>query len=501
MIRSKLFFLLILLTLVFSACTPVAAPVVEAPAVEEVKPTAIPVEPTTKPTVVPTVEPTEEVAQMPILELVGMEETKNLTMAEIMALPATSGMAGMKSSTGKITAPLQFTGVTLKDLADLLGGIDETMGVNIVASDGYSISYSYDQIMNGTYISYDPATGDELRNPVPLTAMVAYAVEGQPLNVDQDGNLRMVIISDEPAQVTDGHWSVKWVTKVEIKPLVQDWVLNISGAIETQIDRVSFESCVSCHKAEWTDDKGQVWTGIELWRLMGYGDDAIKHEGWSYDVKLAKSGYDVTLAAADGFEVVLNSDDADRNHEWVVAMLVDGADLEEKNFPLKLVGTGLEKKQMVGGIATVKLDVPLAEEVAANEAPVATEEAVKPVVDLEGADFAIVGKVDTEMGFMEADLRALDVVTINAEHPKNGAQDFEGVRLSELFSLVGLHSGATTLIVTASDGFTAEISLADVLASPDCLLGFTNTPGDFKLVMPGLPSNTWVKDVVKIEAK
>jgi hypothetical protein len=234
---------------------------------------------------------------------------------------------------------------------------------------------------------------------------------------------------------------------------------------------------------------------------MGYGDDAIKHEGWSYDVKLAKSGYDVTLIAADGFEATVNSDDADRNHEWIVAMSVDGADLEEKNFPLKFVGTGLEKKQMVGGIATVKLGVPPAEEVGSTEEPAATEEADKPAVNLDDAELAIVGLVNNEMGFLEADLRALEVVTINAEHPKNGAQDFEGVRLSELFTLVGIKDGATKLLVTASDGFTAEILLADLIASPDCLLGFTNTPGDFKLVMPNLPSNAWVKDVVRIEVQ
>ena len=57
------------------------------------------------------------------------------------------------------------------------------------------------------------------------------------------------------------------------------------------------------------------------------------------------------------------------------------------------------------------------------------------------------------------------------------------------------------MLVTASDGFTAEIALADILASPDCLLGFTNTPGSFKLVMPNLPSNAWVKDVVRIEVQ
>lgn len=498
--KKKVLVVFILLTLVFSACQSSTPP----PAATDVpvEPTAAPVQPTQAPTAAPTaeptLEPTVEVVQSPILELVTPAETLNLTLADIEKLPVTSGMAGIKSSTGKITAPMLFSGVSLRDLADLAGGIDESMGINLVASDGYSISYSFDQIMNGSYIAYDPVSGDELRNPPVLDAILAYQVDGQPLDTQQDGDLRLVIISKDANQVTDGHWSVKWVNKVEVRSTVQDWVLNMSGAIDGVIDRASFESCSGCHPASWTDDKGQVWSGTELWRLMGYADDAVKHEGFSYDVKKAKAGYDVTLIAADGYEVTVNSDDADRNHEWVVAMLVDGVPLDEKNFPLKFVGTGLEKKQMVGSIASIVLGVPKLEEVAATT-PEPTVAA--PVADVSGAPFAIVGLVNTETGFTEESLRALNVVTISAEHPKNGMQDFEGVLLTELFDLVGLKANATKVVITASDGFSAEVSLADIKSSPDAMVSFTNTAGQFKMVMPGLPSTTWVKDVVKIEVK
>ena len=496
--KSRLFIVFLLIAMLLSACQNSPAVTPEPTAV--VEPTAVPVEPTKmpEPTAVPTAEPTAVVEELPILELVTPLETLSYTMSDLKALPATSGMAGIKSSTGKITAPLMFTGISLRDLAELAGGIDESMGINLVAEDGYAIAYSYDQIMNGTYIAYDPATGDEMRNPPVLDAILAYEMEGEPLDSQRDGNLRLVIISDEGNQVTDGHWSVKWVEKVEVRSVVQDWVLSVTGAINAEIDRASFESCVGCHGVTWTDDKGQVWSGTELWRLMGYGDNAVKHEGFSYDVKLAKSGYDVTLVAADGFEVTVNSDDADRNHEWIVAMLVDGVPLDEKNFPLKFVGADLEKKQMVGALTTIKLGVePLAEvEVVATPEVVATE-----AVDLEGAQLAILGLVNTETAFTEESLRALSVVTINADHPKNGPQDFEGVLLSELLDLVGLKSGATKLIFTADDGFSAEVSLADVQATPNALLGFTETAGKFKMIMPGLPSNTWIKGVVKIEVQ
>jgi DMSO/TMAO reductase YedYZ molybdopterin-dependent catalytic subunit len=61
-----------------------------------------------------------------VLEIVGASETKTLTLAELQALPITEGYAGIKSSTGKITPPIPFKGVALKDLAQFIGGMDET---------------------------------------------------------------------------------------------------------------------------------------------------------------------------------------------------------------------------------------------------------------------------------------------------------------------------------------------------------------------------------------
>jgi len=75
------------------------------------------------------------------------------------------------------------------------------------------------------------------------------------------------------------------------------------------------------------------------------------------------------------------------------------------------------------------------------------------------------------------------------------------VRLNAILDLLGLKDTAKTLVLTAADGFSAEVSLADVRACADCLLAFTNTEGKLKLVMPGLPSNVWVKDIHRIEVK
>jgi hypothetical protein len=73
------------------------------------------------------------------------------------------------------------------------------------------------------------------------------------------------------------------------------------------------------------------------------------------------------------------------------------------------------------------------------------------------------------------------------------------VLLSTLFEIAQVKPEATKVILTAKDGYSAEVSLAEVLACPKCLLAFTDTPGSFQLVLPDFESNFWVKDLARIE--
>jgi DMSO/TMAO reductase YedYZ molybdopterin-dependent catalytic subunit len=445
--------------------------------------------------------PTE--STIPVLEVVGPSETKTLTMEELQALPVTDGYAGIKSSTGKITPPIPMKGVALKDLAEFIGGMDETTGFNVVAEDGYSITFSYDQLQNGSFIAYDPATGAELKNDVELIAILAYEANGKSFDAKQDGALRLAIVSPELNQVTDGHWSVKWVNKLEVKSLGEEWVLHAQGAITKDIDRASIESCGApqCHGASWIDEKDQEWAGVPLYYLVGSVDDEIEHEGPAFNRTLADAGYTIDVTAADGYTVTFDASRVQYNKHILVAYKVNESQLPEEYFPLRLVGDDLQKNEMIGAIAELKVDVePLpATEVAATE-PAATEAPAASDAEVTGS-LVIVGAVDKPTGFTEADLRKLEVLKLTAEHPKKGKEDYEGVSLNFLLDLAGVNDGATTLVFIAADGYTSEVSLEEVRACTDCLLGFTNTPEKFKMVMPNLPSSAWAKDVVRIEVK
>ena len=156
-------------------------------------------------------------------------------MAQLQALPAYEGYAGIKSSTGVITPPSKYKGVPLTDLADLVGGISEANGVTIVAKDGYGMTFSYRQIAGDGFTTFDPATGEEEPADGELTVLVAYAHEGEPIPED-DGPLKLAIAQDTPAQVTKGHWAIKWLEGVSVTKASAAWKVQLQGAVPGELD-------------------------------------------------------------------------------------------------------------------------------------------------------------------------------------------------------------------------------------------------------------------------
>jgi DMSO/TMAO reductase YedYZ molybdopterin-dependent catalytic subunit len=463
--------LLFILSLAFSACGP--------------KPLETPI--SNGPTETPT--STEQTGT--VLALVGPNGGHALSMADLKALPVTEGQGGIKSSTGKITIPEPFRGVALKDLVNALGvPFDSSMGVTISAEDGYSMTFSYDQVMNGSFTAYDPAMGNELTTHDPLTAIIAYEHNGQLLNTTEEGTLRLVVISANNDQVVDGHWSVKWVNKVEVKEVGKTWTLDLHGAISSPVTRDSFESCgsPSCHGTSWQDESGQGWVGVPLWLLVGEVDDSDSHTENAFNHTLADAGYIIEIESSDGTTVTLESQTIKENNQILVAFMVNDWELPEKYYPLRLVGTGLQNSQMLGQITRITVNVPLL--------PTPTT----AVVPENSGTLTIKGMVNQELTLTDAALRAMEIITINAEG-KNGPQDFQGVLLNTILDKAGLKDGASKLTFTALDNYSTEVNLSDVRDCPKALLAFMDTPGTYMIVLPDQPTSTWVKNVILIEVK
>jgi DMSO/TMAO reductase YedYZ molybdopterin-dependent catalytic subunit len=271
------------------------------------------------------------------------------------------------------------------------------------------------------------------------------------------------------------------------------------------MDRNTFESCASpsCHGNTYTDDAAQVWSGVPLWLLAGRVDDENPHEGLAFDRALAEAGYLIELTAADGYTTTIDSAAIAQIDEIIVAYLVNENPLDEDSFPLRLIGPGLSKKQMVGQIRQIALQEAAApaEEPAATPEPTPepVAEPAAPLPACEGA-LAIAGLVETAQCWTLADMQAQPTVELIIEHPKKGPQPYSGWRLNDLLDLAGPAAEAVTLVFTASDGYSGEAALADVQACPDCLVALDDDDL-LSLAMPGFESFVWVKDVVQVEVK
>jgi len=381
-----------------------------------------------------------------------------------------------------------------------LGGtFDDTMGVTLTAKDGYSMTFSYDQVMNGNFTAYDPANGSELATHDPLTAILAYEQDGKPLDPEQDGTLRVQVVSAKNNQVVDGHWTEKWVIKVDVKPVGETWRLKLHGAIMQPVDRDSFQSCASpnCHGATWTDENGQKWAGVPLWLLVGQVDDANSHGTGAYNDALADSGYKVDVVGADGTTITMDSVSIKRNNNIIVAYMVNDAELPHKYYPLRLVGSGIQKDQMVGQVNMIVVHVP--EAATTSVAPTVAMPTAGPTTASDS--LSITGLVTNPLTLSESALRAMGPVTISADEPKVGTQSFTGVRLLSLLAVAQVQVLASKLVLTGSDGYSDEVDLATVQSCSDCMIAFTDMPGSFLAVMPGQQGDLWVKNLFKIEVK
>lgn len=291
----------------------------------------------------------------PILTVIGDQSEVRLTLADLRRMTRYTGYAGIKTSVGTLIAPEEYTGVPLAEIGRLVGGITEENGVTVLAKDGYGMTLSYDQVFNQEFTTFDPATGDEEPPTEPLTVILAYERNGKLLNPDEEGPLRLEVAQPKGAQLVDGHWTVKWVDRVEVKKATSDWSVVLKGAVSSQITRLSYTSCSSpgCHGAVWSDSNGTLWQGIPLWLVVGLIDDQKKHDEGAFNRAQAKAGSVVEVRSLDGTVVTLPVSMVFEKQEILLAAKMEGQELPEDLFPVRLVGPGLANEQMVGQVVKV----------------------------------------------------------------------------------------------------------------------------------------------------
>jgi hypothetical protein len=139
-----------------------------------------------------------------------------LSYDELLSMPAVETTGGFFSSVGVVYGPYPVKGIQLERLLDLVGGMNPTDVLLVAAQDGYSSVFDYRQL-NGEIDTFEP---DTLRH-VPQGAaefFIIYEQQGERLSEEDGKPLRLAIVNPD-GLLTEGHWWVKWVNRLEIRSL------------------------------------------------------------------------------------------------------------------------------------------------------------------------------------------------------------------------------------------------------------------------------------------
>jgi hypothetical protein len=151
------------------------------------------------------------------LLLVGSDgTTRTLNENEIIALESYTGSGGIRSQGNHISGVGTYTGVPVLTLVNLVGGIKTGETLTATASDNYTMTYTYDAVVNGQgFTTYD-TSGSQKDAAQQLKLVLTYYYEGSVLSSDY-GPLRMGILGSE-GLVTQGNQWGKWVVKLQVNP-------------------------------------------------------------------------------------------------------------------------------------------------------------------------------------------------------------------------------------------------------------------------------------------
>ena len=285
------------------------------------------------------------------------EETVDLTISQLRDMDTCDGSGYLMKSTGTILGPLNYTGVPVKDLIDLVYDGDN-YSLRVVAWDDYEMTYNSVQVENGTFPVYD--LDGTVLGPMNVTMMLAFEDDGEEMTYD---DLRIVLV-DESVPITDGHFWAKQVKSIEVLPYIQDWTLHLSGVSSMDLDRQTFESLASCayHTVEYTftNDTGEhTYEGVPLWVVISAVDGGDAPDGhYMFNDALAEAGYTVNVTAMsdDPYSAFFDAAQVARNDSILVVYKLDGEVLPEDSFPLRIVGDDLSSSLKVKQITHITIE-------------------------------------------------------------------------------------------------------------------------------------------------
>jgi hypothetical protein len=176
---------------------------------------------TTTPTATPAGGPPASTTSAPagptVFTVINGTRTVEYSLAALQRFQPYSGNGGTKNKSGVIAGPFTYVGVPLLVVVNAAGGaglaLTTDQSVKVTASDGFSKTLTYDQIVNGNVTTYDTTGAAATPASKPVITLV-YSVGGGPLD-SATGPVELGILCSDKL-VSDGSAWVKMVTKIEV---------------------------------------------------------------------------------------------------------------------------------------------------------------------------------------------------------------------------------------------------------------------------------------------
>ncbi len=149
------------------------------------------------------------------LTLVGANgQKKILNSNELAALKSYTSNGGYSGE--GMTYVGNFTGVPVLTLLNLVGGITSGENVTFAGSDGYQVTFTYQQVHGQEINTFDQTTGSAVQPSQPLTVIVAYYCNDTSI-ASGKGPLTVAVVGPQ-GLFTNGYWWAYLLVKIEIIP-------------------------------------------------------------------------------------------------------------------------------------------------------------------------------------------------------------------------------------------------------------------------------------------
>ena len=119
----------------------------------------------------------------------------------------------------------------------------------------------------------------------------------------------------------------------------------------------------------------------------------------------------------------------------------------------------------------------------------------------EDSAIKITGSVAQEYGWTLEELKAMEMLEVEAQTRDGETKTFQGVSINSLLDVAQPNADATAVQLKADFGYVVDIPLADIRACDQCIVTIIEGKDDLLSVMPGFGTDAQVDRLVKMFVK